>query len=242
MHDASPSKNQRQLEIAHWVSIYSKRLRGIDLGEPTLNDDGSADSLFDVRFDSPVSPVRPVALEVTSIVDRSFTEQARVAHRVAADLTNVAVGQGLGRWYVEVLAGTRLRPIKDAILQVITGGGQPPDGVLGVWQAKEGEPGVVIGTRSSRAASSLPGFSYELQEAIDANRRKLARADRYERHLAVDLRALRSSNPSESPPPRLPDEIDVLWVLRTGVTVARTEPMAWWSTGGEWSLSHDWEL
>lgn len=239
MHDASSSKAGRELLIAHWVSTYSKRLRGVDLGEPILNDDGSADSLFDVRFDSPVPPV---ALEVTSIVDPGHNAEASVAQKVGEQLTKAVADQGLGRWCVEVLTGTHLRSIKDAILQVITEGGPLPDGVLRVERAEEGEPGVHVVPRSSQVAVSLSDFSHQLQEAVDANREKLARAEGYERHLAVDLDALRSSNPSTTLPPRLPDEIDVLWVIWTRVTAARPEPRAWWSTGGEWSLSHDWDL
>ena len=229
----------RELEIARWVSIYSKRYQDRDLGGPTLNDDGSAESLIDIRFDS-ASP--PVALEVTSIVDPPFIATARTADPVADELTTVALDEGLGRWYVEVVAGTHLRPIKDAILQVIKALAPLPPGVLKVTPAEGGEPGVVIGTWSSTGARPLPGITTELQEAINANRAKLSQAQGYERHLAVDLRAPRASDPSMSPMPPLPTEVDVLWVVRTSITASRKDPMAWWSTGGGWATSHDWGL
>jgi len=227
----------RELEIARWISLYSQRYRDNDLGDPTLNDDGTADSLFDIRFDSPRPPV---ALEVTSIVDPPFIATARIADPVADELTQIALNEGLGRWYVEVAAGTRLRPIMEAILDVIREGASPPAGVLRVSRADGGEPGIVIVTWSSAGATTLVGFTGELQEAIHSNLTKLAQAEGFERHLAVDVCALRASDPSATPAPPLPAGIDVLWVIRTTITPERAEPMAWWSTGGEWSFSHDW--
>lgn len=231
---------QRELEIAKWVAIYSERYRGKILGEPVLNDDGSGDLLFDIRFDS-AEP--PVALEVTSIVDPPFIATARTADPVAQEMTRAAIDEGLGRWYVNVVAGTRLRPISEDLLDVIrAGGGRLPDGVIDVSPADDGEPGVVIGTWLSSAAVALPGFTQELIEAVTANEGKLALAEGYERHLAVDLRALRASDPKMTVAPTLPATLDLLWVIRTTITQTRTEPMAWWSDGGEWSTSHDWWL
>lgn len=231
---------QRELEIAKWVAIYSERYRGKSLGEPVLNDDGSGDLLFDIRFDN-ASP--PVALEVTSIVDPPFIATARTADPVADEMTRAVIDEGLGRWYINVVAGTRLRAISGDLLDGIrAGGGTLPDGVIDVSPAEDGEPGVVIGTWSSATAVALPGFTRELMEAVSANEDKLALAEGYERHLAVDLRALRASDPSSTPGPNLPPSIDLLWVVRTTITRARAEPMAWWSDGGEWSTSHDWWL
>lgn len=227
----------RELEIARWISLYSQRYRGRDLGDPALNDDGTADSLFDIRFDSPRPPV---ALEVTSIVDPPFIATARIADPVADELTQIVLEEGRGRWYVEVTAGTPLRPIRGAILEVIREGVPGPAGVTRVWQADGGEPGVVITTWSSAGATPLVGFTGELQEAIHSNLAKLAHAEGFERHLAVDLCALRASDPAATPTPPFHAGINVLWVIRTTITAGRTEPMAWWSTGGEWSFSHDW--
>ena len=96
-------------EIARLVSSYSERYRGMFLGDPELNDDGLSSSMFDFRFDH----ARPeVALEVTSIVDPNFVATSRIASRVADGLTEVVTKERLGRWYVEVVAGTRLNPIR----------------------------------------------------------------------------------------------------------------------------------
>lgn len=229
----------RELEIAHWVSVYSERCRAQYLGDPTLNDDGSGNFMFDVRFDAP-DPL--VALEVTSIVDPPFIATARIADPIADELTEVAIDEGLGRWYVNLVAGTLLRPIKAAILDAIRGNGDLPTGVMDISRADNGEPGVVIGTWSSASAVALHGFTAELLEAIEANVGKLVRAQGYERHLAVDLRALRARDPSRSPVPPLPAEIDVLWVIRSTIPAGWAEPMAWWSTGEGWSTSRNWWL
>ncbi len=231
---------ERELEVARWISSYSDRHLRRHLGDPVLNDDGSAEGLFDVRFDDPEPPV---ALEVTSIVDPHFIATARIADPIADELSQIAIDEDLGRWYVEVVAGTRLRPIKMAILEAIKGHGGAPPGVVSIERAGNGEPEVVICTWSSdpqAVPQPLPGFSSELERAIEAKRAKLGRAEGYEHHLAVDLQAWRAQDPTETPPPCLPPEIDVLWVVHTSVIGSRLEPMAWWSSGEEWSLSHDW--
>ena len=234
--------HERELEIARWVSCYSEQHMGRYLGDPVLNDDGSADGLFDVRFDDPEPPI---ALEVTSIVDPHFIETARVAHSVADELTQLAVEEHLGRWYVEVVAGTRLSPIKQAILGAIKGNVACPRGVKNIKQADDGEPEVVIVTSLSDPQpipQPLPGFAKELERAIKAKRAKLGRAEGYEHHLAVDLQAMRAQDPAKTPPPCLPPEIDVLWVVNTSSVGQRLEPIAWWSSGGEWMFSHEWPL
>lgn len=182
----------------------------------------------------------PVALEVTSIVDPPFIATARVADPIADELTQVAIAEDLGRWYIEVVAGTPLRPMKDAILESMRSGGRLPEGAKSIRQAADGERGVVIATWSSAGVGTIPGFGSELVEAVAANLTKLAMADGYELHLAVDLRGLRASDPSRTPPPPLPEGLDALWVIKTTIARARGEPMAWWSTGEEWSFSHDW--
>lgn len=226
-------------EIARLVSLYSETYRGIYLGDPELNDDGSSSSMFDFRFDR----ARPkVALEVTSIVDPHFIAASRVASRVADGLTEVVTKEGLGRWYVEVVAGARLNPIRQAILDSIQIGAPLPAGVKSVKQADGGEPGVVIYTWLSdpdRGIQPLTGFTQELDEAVSSNRKKLAMAKGYERHLAVDLLAWRAQDPALTPPPSLPNDIDVLWVFNRYTTAHRTDPIAWWiARHNEWSLSH----
>ena len=91
----------------------------------------------------------------------------------------------------------------------------------------------------AHALQPLTGFIQELEEAISSNRTKLSMAKGYERHLAVDLLAWRADDPAVTPPPSLPDGIDVLWVFNRSASAHRTDPIAWWTTRhNEWSLSH----
>lgn len=227
----------RELMIARSVSSFSERYRDKKLGEPLLNDDGQLDGLFDVRFDA-ADP--PVALEITSIVDPPFIATARIADPVAEALTMTAKEESLGRWYVEIVAGTRLKSIGPAILNVIKTQAPLPQGVQTVQKAKDGEHGVVICTWSSdtqEVLQPLPGFTSELERALRKKQAKLGRAEGYERHLAVELRALRAQDPSQTPVPTLPPTIDVLWVVNT--IAVGGEPVGWWTTGQEWTLSHE---
>ena len=196
--------------------------------------------MFDFRFDN-VTP--KVALEITSIVDPHFIATSRIASRVEDQLTETVKKEGLGRWYVGVVAGTRVKPIVHAILDSIRMRAPLPEGVKSVQRADGGEPGVVIYTWLSDpdcVPQPLPGFTQELEGAIRDNQTKLAMAQGYEHHLAIDLLAWRAQDPASTPPPRFPDDLDVLWVFNRSTTARRTEPLAWWSTGGEWSLSHPW--
>jgi len=196
--------------------------------------------MFDFRFDD-ADP--PVALEVTSIVDPPFIATARIADRVADELTQIVRREGLGRWYVGVVAGTPLKPLQSRILEAIRFNAPRPPGISDIRRAPEGDPAVVIYSWRSdpdRIPKPLSGFAKELDEAVRSNQSKLAAAVGFERQLAVDLIDMRAEDPASTPVPPLPREIDVVWVFNRSTTSSRTEPMAWWSTGRDWSLSHPW--
>ncbi len=229
-----------ELEVAHLIARYSAKYRAIYLGPLVHNDDGSEDLQFDVCFDS-AKP--PVALEITSIVDPNHIATSRISSRIAEELTELASRENLGRWHVEVIAGTKLKPIKQDILKVIKGEKiKLPDGVVSISEADGGEPDVVIYTWSSDSSELEPliGITPELEKALKDNSQKLGRAHGYERHLAVDLLAQRASDPSRSPVPILPPEIDVLWVVNRWSFGPNKDPVVWWTTRAKWSLSHDW--
>lgn len=234
------SNTDHELEVAHLVARYSAKYRDINLGTPVLNDDGSEDLQFDVRFDS-AEP--PVALEVTSIVDHNHIATARISSCIADELTKIASRDNLGRWHIEVIAGIKLKPIKQDILKVIKGEKtELPDGVMSISKADRGEPDIVMYTWSSDSSEPKPltGITPKLEKALNDNCKKLGLAHGYERHLAVDLLAQRASDPSSSPVPILPPEIDVLWVVNRWSIGQNTDPMVWWTTRAEWSLSHEW--
>ena len=176
--------SDHELKVARLVARYSAKYRDIPLGNPVLNDDGSEDLQFDVRFDS-ADP--PVALEVTSIVDPNHIATARISSRIADELTEIASRDNLGRWHIEVIAGTKLKPIKQDILKVIQGEKPDlPDDVMSISKADGGEPDIVIYTWSSDSSEPKPltGITPELEKALSANSKKLGLAHGYEQGLA----------------------------------------------------------
>ena len=240
-----------ELVIAHIVSEFAEWGLGRRLGEPTLNDDGTSPGQVDVMFND-ADP--PVALEVTSITDGEFISTAVAAERVADRLNGHAERLGVGFWYINVVAGTMLKPLENELDQLMERGPEAfpdlmaqdglraglPVGVNSVYLDTTKQSGTVIGTWSGVGAVSLAGFAGELWETVQGNATKLAAATGYERHLAVDLRALRARDPGATPPPRLPESIDYLWVIRRTVTVSRSQPVVWltrsaegWKTHGE---------
>lgn len=72
----------------------------------------------------------------------------------------------------------------------------------------------VIAILPMTSVRDVVGFGDDLENAIEDNARKLGEADRYEHHLAVYVERFNASRSSDlTPPPHLPDEIDVLWVV-----------------------------
>ena len=207
-----PNTDQ-ELEVARLVACYSAKYRDIPLGTPVLNDDGSENLKFDIRFDS----AEPrVALEITSIEVFRHIETASVSRSLADELTESALKENLGRWYVEIVAGTKLKSIKRYILKAMRGEQiELPNSIQGITKAEGGEAGVVICTWGSSVSDIKPltGITPELEKALKNNSQKLGHAHGYERHLAVDLLAQCALNPSSSPVPILPSEVDVLWVV-----------------------------
>lgn len=237
-----------ELLVARAVSNVSRWGMGRELGEPVLNDDGSAEGMFDIRFDDSEPPV---AMEVTSVVDSDFIATANAADPVADELTAYATTLGFGRWHIMVTAGTRLRPIVQDLKDLMATGlpnGSPvrdglPPGVNAVYLEPDGPSVAAIGTWSHAGAVALSDLSRDLELAIDDNSEKLAAAAGYEKHLAVDIKALRATDPGRTPAPRLPTAIDWLWVVRRRVTEGRSTPVVW-VTGrsGGWRVNGEpWE-
>ena len=247
----SDSGESHELVIAHIVSEFAEWGLGRRLGEPTLNDDGTSPAQFDVIFND-ADP--PVALEVTSITDGEFISTAAAAEPVAARLNAHAQRLGAGFWYINVVAGTLLKPLENELDQLMERGPEVlpdlmaqdglrtglPFGVTSVYLEATKQSGAVIGTWSGFGALPLAGFRSELWETMQSNAAKLAAVIGYERHLAVDLRAMRAADPGATPPPELPDSIDYLWVIRRTVTASRSQPIVWltrsaeeWKTHGE---------
>jgi hypothetical protein len=236
MTDGGKSHELRVAEVVSEVSVWGI---GKDLGDPVEHDDGSETEMFDIEF--PDTHPR-VAMEVTSIVDGHFAATANAAQKtVDKGLTKLAEVAGRRvRYTFQVYAGASLKDLADLMTNVIDTGITPDGrdigpGLIRVDAERSEYPEVVIATWSSHSPGPLQGFGPELLDAIDANRRKLGRAQDFERHLAVDVLGIRASDPALTPAPSLPSEIDFLWVTRRSYSLSRGSPVVWLTDGtGPW--------
>jgi hypothetical protein len=229
-----------ELVVARAVSDVSVWGIGRELGEAHLHDDQTQDGMFDVEFPH-ATPA--VAMEVTSIADGDHLATANAAQAIV-DRHLQEVAEETGRnihWLFSVTSGTALRKLRPYLEEVIrdgrdVGSDELPAGLIGVGRELRDGPAVRIGTWSGEG--SLRGIHEELLDAMESNRAKLAAAHGYEHHLAVDVQALRASDPAATPAPILPEEIDYLWVVRRGYSLMRGSPVVWVTDGlGPWRVN-----
>ena len=222
-----------ELEVALAIADASEWAVGRPLGVPTRHDDGSEPQMVDYLFEDAAPPV---ALEITAIVDSEFLETADVASKINERFDAHARDLGAGRWTIHFAAGTRLRPLISLMEQPMSDGldeeDSPlrrglPDGVISVYIEPRGADEVQIGAVNSSGNGRLRGFSAELSDAITENMAKLTKMADHERHLAIDMQAMRASDPGETPPPTLPEVLDHLWVMRRRVSATRKPPVVW---------------
>ncbi len=224
-----------EILVAQAITAVSSWGVGRSFGQPVLNDDGSSDSMFDVRFDS-IDP--PVALEVWSAVDHLFVEGGRAAMKAVTRLRDAAVDANRGRWVFSVVAGTRIKSALPVMIDIVSGESPSthlPEGVLADHHAS-GTPDASIVTMTAGSAISMHGLGHDLLIAIDDNAEKLSLATGFERHLAVDVLGLRAHDPSSTFIPELPSEIDFLWVVRRTIP----GPVVWVTNGPDpWRVNGD---
>jgi hypothetical protein len=230
-----------ELVVARAVSDVSSWGIGRELGEPRLHDDQTQDGMFDVEFPQATPPV---AMEITSIADGDYLATANAAQSIV-DRHLQEVAEETGRnvhWLFSVTSGTVLRRLRPYLEQVIrdgrdVGSDELPAGLISVGRELGDRPAVRIGTWSAATAGPLRGIYEELLDAVESNRAKLGAASGYERHLAVDVLALRASDPAATHAPMLPEEVDWLWVVRRAYSALRGSPVVWVTDGsGRWRV------
>ena len=212
------------------------------------------------------------ALEITRIVGKKAVALSSALLRLEQKLTQLAEAEDLGCWMIAIREGstvkTTLKPAIVAFLRkhrkasvaTFTSWDSTPDAgplpdelvQLGLLSAMKipGDPAVNVMPPVSEGSPSMSGFSKELTNCVDKKDRVLREARPRMTHLAVvveDSRFL--ADPHLSPPPRLTDAIDVLWVFlsdfleprRTGYRVWRVRrgDTAWelgWRTDADGSV------
>lgn len=227
-----------ELIVARTIRDVSLWGIGRELGYPLLHDDGTESEMFDIEF-SHTAP--RAAMEVTSIVDGQVIATHDAAQKtVERSLTRLAEESGLNvDWTFQIYAGTSLKSLAGLMTEIIQSGDAPTGrdiapGLIRVDTEPSDSPQVSIATwANSSMVGGLQGFSRELMTAIQSNRAKLGKAEGYERHLAIDVLGMRASDPGLTPCPRLPDEIDFIWVTRRAYSLRRGSPVIWVSDGTE---------
>lgn len=235
-YSTNGDEESNEILVAQAIAAVSSWGVGRSFGQPVLNDDGSSDSMFDVRFDG-TEP--PVALEVWSAVDHLFVEGGRAASKAVTKLRDAAVTASRGRWVFSVTAGTRIKAVLPVMIDIVSGVSPPtplPNGVLTADHNANGTPDASIMTMTAGSAISMHGLGHDLLVAIDDNAEKLSLATGFERHLAVDVVGLRAHDPSSTFIPELPPEIDFLWVVRRTIP----GPVVWVTNGpAPWRVNGD---
>jgi len=206
-----------------------------------------------------------IALELTSLHDPEWRNASATARKIEERLTAFAHGRKLGSWVVTVPSDARLNDIEPAVMQLMESGTEitPMDyssrdlvqaearGELAEFLNRHHELrdlGLVRLVRRPGSESvhlwvvgpgfQILGFTDLLAEAVANNAAKLGEARPRETHLAVlVVRWDLSEAPSETRPPVLPDEVDVLWVVH----LARSggEAQVWLAHRGDdsWQLA-----
>lgn len=174
-----------------------------------------------------------------SAVDSYFEAGGQAAARYVSQLRQAAIEAGHGRWLFEVAAGTYIKTALPPMISVIRGQAEPAqlrDGVRLGSHDRDMAPGAEIAAWSSFSAGPLRRLSSDLLVLIADNEAKLRAATGFERHLAVQVRALTGYDPSGTAIPDLPPEIDFLWVVRNVIS----GPVLWLTNGVEpWRVTGD---
>jgi hypothetical protein len=230
------------------------REEGRVLGPVTVRDGRRGDLRIDVTFDAD-----GVAIELTTITDAEWAAGTAEAAKLADRLAEYARKETLGGWFIGLSASTDMRSIEPELRDLMREGrefvpmsylssdlveaerrGQLDDFLsrhrrlaaagLTMLRKSPAYEGVRIGSISGGGAQ-ITGFADLLAECISSKLATLAEARRYETHLGVLVtRWDASDHESETPPPRLPPELDRLWVVHCLRT--RDEIVVW-------ALAHD---
>ena len=243
----SPSKEETEEQHADHVRGWIRELDGREVGLHTGRD-GDDGVRVDFLFDH-AQP--PVALEITSITDSSVQALNSELKTLEGDLDKIDRDEQLGMWIVGLRVGTRIRDIRPnltAFMRLPAHSGAalysahkaPPDlppevlaslvklfqlGLVSALRLDERGHGVSLLPPVSEGRSER-GFATLLRFAIVDNVEKLKEVRPRETHLFVTVGLTVSVDPAVTPPPPLPEGVDVLWVY-LGYWNAKDEYRLW---------------
>lgn len=256
-----PDKHQVEVELAEIVEAAVRLHDGRELGRRERRDAKGGDLRVDFTYDG-ANPA--VAMEISRPANEAVAALGSELLKLEAHLQGVVQAEGLGTWLLAVETGTRRSAIADPLIELIrserarTGVLLSRDDLprdlddterrrlaalfdLGLFSALRLEAGnevhihpPVSGTQEELDLSAL------LSTAMSDNVTKLHEAAYPESHLVVAVdRHIVSADPARTPPPQLPDGVDVLWVF-LGYFNAKWTHRLWRTAGdGSWVLLQD---
>jgi hypothetical protein len=257
---SGPTARQAEEQVAEYVEEEVARYDGRDLGA-RMRRDGSGGLRVDFTYDAAVPPV---AMEITALVDPDVSELGAELLKFEAELREIVRSEDLGAWLLGIRVGTSVRNLRQPLVDLLRrhGGrrgvalfraGEAPEdltdddrrllaelfdlGLVSAMRIDQGNelhifPPVGNDTEGDDGFGALP------QRAMAENVDKFREARPRETHLVVTLdRSDVSADPARTPPPRLLEGIDVLWVL-LGYYNANWTYRVWRTTAGDrrWHL------
>jgi len=250
-------EEQHAAHFRNWIEQVGGRVLG-----PWTGRDGDPGIRVDFQFDQEEPGL---ALEITTIANEASEALQHELAKLETRLDSVAKEEQLGCWIVAIREGTLLVPLRDALPRFMRSQATstipacywtdeaPADATheelkdlvdllrLGVFRLDrvDGDDGVVVWP-PIRDKSFVSGFGTLLRFAVSDNAAKLGETRPRETHLLVHVGIPVSADPSLTPPPSLPEEIDVLWV-HLGYWNAKYDYRVWQTTRelGSWQrLGH----
>lgn len=245
----------RETQIAEIVEGLLLTEFGVQTGPRERHDASKGRLRVDFVYEE--AAPEPMALEVSSLTDSLDAAGTSEAFQMEDRLSRSAATEGWGAWLVSVSSAASMRGLEPEIRELIRQGEaiRPGDydaaellerdeaearrvvelhreleqlGLINLEPLK-GETGNFVAVLSFGGGTVVSGFDLALREVVRSNSRKLDQARPRRTHLAVDVARFDASRyPHQTPPPELPPEIDMLWIIhRYGPT----------NLPGVWSLS-----
>ncbi|MEQ8717154.1 MAG: hypothetical protein RIE08_06050 [Acidimicrobiales bacterium] len=230
-----PSARETEEQVAGYIELTLEHVDGRLLGPRTRCDAATPDALrVDFTYES---TDQPVALEVTSLTLPAAAAFAAELRKFGSALDEKARRNAFEGWHIGIRQGSDLaalgRPLEDFLRSqssrdapALFSTREAPTDLdatslsllsdaldLGLELAlRFDQPGITVEPPISQTGT-VGGFHVPLRAALNENAEKLREARPRETHLVVWPGRSVSADPSQTPPPRLPDSVDVLWVM-----------------------------
>jgi hypothetical protein len=241
--------------VADSLAVYEGRILG-----PRTRHDATSGLRVDFTFDQ-AEP--PVAMEITALVEPDVRALNSELLKLEAQLQEIVAAEELGEWLLSIWVGADVRRLRPLLIEFLCSQKErhgvarfdrerAPDDLSPrdlALLARLLDIGLLGAMRNDtkHALSILPpagdvsserGFGTLLRHAVEDNASKLEEARPRETHLVVwEARSGLSADPALTPPPPLPDAVDVLWVMLGYYTAKWTYRL--WKTSrgdGRWQL------